>query len=104
MSYTDFHGRLRRRSRVEAEGAMAKIDTRTIVIEWVVVKQDIMVVPFAFINGIFQENGLQSLFTSNKLYPKLVLEFYKNMKSLFTSTVHLDSSWSHHKLLARIML
>jgi len=85
MSYTDSQGRLYKRSIAEAEAAMAKIDKGTIVMERAVVRQDVMVALFAFINETFQENGWQSLFTSNKFYLRLVGEFYKNMKIAFFS-------------------
>jgi hypothetical protein len=53
MSYTNSYGRLRHRTRAKEEAAMSKIDTRTIMKEQAVIKQDIMVAPFDFINDIF---------------------------------------------------
>jgi hypothetical protein len=73
-------GRLRDRTKEEIASAKAKIKKRTIVIERVVIRKDVMVAPFDFINQIFQKNGWQSMFTSNKVYPKLVREFYVNLQ------------------------
>jgi hypothetical protein len=50
------------------------------VIERAVVRQDVMVPPFDFINQVFHENGWQSMFTCNKVYPRIVGEFYMNLQ------------------------
>jgi len=67
-------------SKTEIAIAKARIEHRTIVIERAVVRQDVMVPPFNFINQIFQENKWQSMYTCNIVYPRLVHEFYGNLK------------------------
>jgi hypothetical protein len=46
-----------KRSKIEIAATRARIEKRAIVIEWVVVRQDVMLPPFDFIDQIFQENG-----------------------------------------------
>jgi len=67
-------------TKVEIAATKAKIEKRKIVMERAIIRQDVMVAPFDFINQIFQDNGWQSLFTSNKVYPRLVREFYMHME------------------------
>jgi hypothetical protein len=69
-----------KRSKSEIAAARARIEQLTIIIEQAVVTQDVMVPPFDFIDHIFQENKWQSMYTCNTVYPKLVCEFYRNLK------------------------
>jgi hypothetical protein len=69
-----------KRSKIEIAATRARIEQQTIVIETVVVRQDLMVPPFDFINQIFQENKWQSMYTCNTIYPRLVCEFHANLK------------------------
>jgi hypothetical protein len=61
-----------KRSKTKIAAAMARIERRTIVMSGAIVRQDVMVPPFNFINLIFQENGWQSMFTCNKIYTRIV--------------------------------
>lgn len=79
--YTNGRGYTRKRSKDEANAAMERIRTRTIVVEHGVLRSHIMVPPFNFIYQIFQESGWLSLFGDVNIYPRLVREFYMNMKS-----------------------
>jgi hypothetical protein len=49
-----------------------------------------MFAAFAFIKHIFQENGWLSLFNSIKVFPRLVREFYMNMKIVQTAWHYSD--------------
>jgi hypothetical protein len=69
-----------KRSKSEIATARARIEQRTIIIEQAVVRQDVMVSPFDYMDHIFQENNWQSTYTCNTVYPRLVREFYANMK------------------------
>jgi hypothetical protein len=69
-----------KKSKADIVAARVRIEKHTIVIEQVIVRQDVMVLPFDFINQIFQENGWQSMFTCNKVFTRLVGEFYGNLK------------------------
>jgi len=44
------------------------------------VRYDIRVTPFDFIYRVFQENEWLSLFDVVNIYPRLVHEFYRNLK------------------------
>jgi hypothetical protein len=80
LLYTDSQGCTCKRTREEAVAAIECINSRTIVIERGVLKPDIRVAPFDFIYQIFQENGWLSLFDAVYIYPRLVYEFYRNLK------------------------
>lgn len=80
LYFTDMSSQ-NKRSKIEITAARTRIKKWTIVIERVVVRQDVMVRPFNFIDQIFQENGWQSMFTCNKVYTRLVREFYTNLKN-----------------------
>jgi hypothetical protein len=69
-----------KRSKSEIVAARARIELRTIIIERVVVRQDVMVSPFDFMDHIFQENKWQRMYTCNTVYPRFVREFYGNLK------------------------
>jgi hypothetical protein len=46
-----------------------------------IIRADVMVTPFSFIDQIFQENECQSLCScSNLVYPPLVKDFYAYME------------------------
>jgi hypothetical protein len=85
-----------KRSKSDIVAARARIEQQTIIIEQAVVRQDVMVSPFDFMDHIFQENNWQSTYTCNTVYPRLVREFYANMKidqinqmrSILKSKVH----------------
>jgi hypothetical protein len=79
MSENEPQGRLRKRIKAKIATTRGKIEKRKIVMVRAVVRQDVMVAPFTFINQIFQENGWMSMFTSNKVLPRLVREFCKNL-------------------------
>lgn len=73
-------GYMRKRSREEVV-AQERINKRAIVIEREVLKSDIRAAPFDFIYQRFQENKWLSLFDLvGKIFPRLVREFYKNLK------------------------
>jgi len=67
----------------------------------------VMVAPFDFIYMTFHENGWLSPFSSSNIYPRLVREFYKNLKisshSIAVSgfrdqgsrDTHQDWPWAH---------
>jgi hypothetical protein len=69
-----------KRYKYEIAAARARIDQRTIIIERAVVRQDVIVPPFDFIEHIFQENKCQSMYTCNIVYPRHVHEFFGNLK------------------------
>jgi hypothetical protein len=69
-----------KKSKTEIVVALARIESWTIIIEWAVVQQDVMVPPFDFINRILQENYWKSVFTCKNVYPRLGQEFYVNLK------------------------
>lgn len=72
---------MRKRTREEIATAQELINKWTIVIERAVLESDIKVAPFEFIYQRFQENKWLSLFDSaGNIFPRLVREFYKNMK------------------------
>jgi hypothetical protein len=56
------------------------METRSIVIERAVVRQDIMVAHFDIIHQVFRDKEWMSLFSFNKIYPRLVCEFYANIE------------------------
>jgi hypothetical protein len=80
LLYTDSHGRTRERSKAEAATATERIGHRKIVIERGSLRPDIRVAPFDFIYRTFQKNGWLSIFDAVNIYPRLVYEFYKNLK------------------------
>jgi hypothetical protein len=69
-----------KRSKSEIAATRARIEQRTIIIERAIVRQDVMVSPFDFIDHIFQKNQWQSMYTCNTVYPRLVREFYGNLR------------------------
>jgi hypothetical protein len=79
--HTDSQGRIRKRSREkDVVAAIERINSRTIIIEYGVLRPDIRVAPFDFIYHAFHENGWMSLFDAGNIYPRLVYEFYTNLK------------------------
>jgi hypothetical protein len=77
-----------KRSKSEIAATRARIEQRTIIIERAVVRQDVMVSPFDFIDHIFQKNQWQSMYTCNTVYPRLVREFYGNLRIDQISQMH----------------
>jgi hypothetical protein len=80
----DSQGQLCKRTRVEIAAAKERTTKRKIVIEWAILIPNVMVAAFAFINQIFEENGWLSMFNTNKVFPRLVREFYMNMEIVQT--------------------
>jgi hypothetical protein len=78
--YLDSQGRSHKRSRDEVAAAMERINKRSIVIERTVLRSDIRVAPFDFIYHVFQDNRWLGLFDAVNIYPRLVHEFYRNLK------------------------
>lgn len=70
----------RQRTPEEIAAAMARFENRTVIKEQAVNRYDVMVASFSFIHDIFRANGWQFMFSSNKVFPRLVREFYANME------------------------
>jgi len=81
-----------KRSKVEIDAAVEHICHLTIVIECGVLRSDTRVPPFQFIYQIFQQNGWLSVFNAVNIYPRLVHEFYMNLKPYSRyDTPHVDT-------------
>jgi hypothetical protein len=80
MSTNTSQRQSRKRSRTNLTAAKERMDKRGIAIERAVIRQDVMMEPFSFIHQIFRNNEWMSLFTSSKIYPKIVREFYLHLE------------------------
>jgi hypothetical protein len=70
----------RKRFKVEIDDAIECIRHRMIVIEHGVLRSDLRALSFQFIYQTFQEDGWLSIFDAVNIYPRLVHEFYMNLK------------------------
>jgi hypothetical protein len=69
--------RVRQRTKEGLEKTRAKVETRLVIIERNIVKTDIMIPPFDFIDRLIRENHWDYLYhCSGIVYPKLVQDFY----------------------------
>jgi len=77
MPSSSSQSRVRQPTQTGFEASRAKEENRTVIMERNIIRQDVMVAPFSFIDQKFQENRWQSLYScSNPVYPRLVKDFY----------------------------